>query len=115
MTSSQSDTSIQDVVWYSEDKVQVSVQPLSSLFDTLLLLNGQPLESDDGWQCTKYCFECDTCKTNNNCLTCTDCDYCSNNVQHLEGYIFGTPSHTRGLYSFQVKMLLGRAQFSVYT
>ena len=50
MISSQSDTSIQDVVWYSEDKVQVSVQPLSSLFDTLLLLNGQPLESDDSWQ-----------------------------------------------------------------
>ena len=117
MTESQSDTSDQEVVWYSEDKVQVSVQPLSSLFDTLLLLNGQPLESDETWQLYRNnCFECDNCKTNNNCLTCTDCDYCSNECSTCEeGISLELPLIQEGIYSFQVKNAFGESPLlSVY-
>ena len=110
-TSSQSDTSIDEFVWYSEDKVQVSVQPLSSIFDTLLLLNGQPLASDDSWQLYRSnCFECDNCKSNNNCLTCTDCDYCGNACSSCEeGISLELPLIQEGLYTFQVKNTFGES------
>ena len=117
ITSSQLDTSIQDVVWYSQTTVQVSVQPLSSLFDTLLLLNGQPLEADESWQLYRNdCFECDNCKTNNNCLTCTDCDYCSSECSKCEeGISLELPLIQEGLYSFQVKNAFGESSIlSVY-
>ena len=114
---SQSDTSEHEVFWYSEDKVQVSVQPLSSLFDTLLLLNGQPLASDDSWQLYRNnCSKCDTCKTNNNCLTCTDCDYCNNECSTCEeGISLELPLIQEGLYYFQVKNSFGESPIlSVY-
>ena len=61
------------------------MQPPRVLFRYTTSVKMVILESDDSWHLYRNdCFECDNCKTNNNCLTCTDCDYCSNECSTCE-------------------------------
>jgi hypothetical protein len=109
--SSSTDTSIPETLWRSGDMVQISVQPLSSIFDTLVLLNGQRLVSDETWELYRNdCSDCDSCQATYDCLTCSDCDYCHLECSSCqEGISFQLPLIQEALYTLQVKNAFGES------
>ena len=113
-----SDTSVTNTsqsvpILYGGETLSLSVQPLSSLFDTLVTVNGQRLAVDETWSVNRNsCADCDTCKYQQGCFSCSDCDSCYLECTTCtEELSFQFPMLQEDLYQIQVKNTFGEGPY----
>ena len=112
-TSSDTNTSPSIPVLYGGETLTLSVQPLTSLFDTLVTVNGQRLTTDETWFVERIsCSACDSCKSLEGCSSCSDCDSCYTECFNCrEELSFQIPMLQEDLYQIQVKNTFGEGPY----
>ena len=112
-TSSDIDTSQSIPVLYGGETLTLSVQPLTSLFDTLVTVNGQRLTTDETWLVDRIsCSACDSCKNLEGCSSCSDCDSCHIECATCrEELSFQLPMLQEDYYQIQVKNTFGEGPY----